>query len=96
MKWPKNSHFLLGKTHTPGHSRGSISIILDNGETVIGDMVRDEGDGKIGPGMFYEDKETLIASLEEVALFGPATVYLSHGKSIDNTGLNAAIATLKE
>ncbi|NIN35076.1 MAG: hypothetical protein GTO60_08310, partial [Gammaproteobacteria bacterium] len=41
--------------HTPGHSQGSISIILDNGETLVGDMVRDVGDGEIGPGMFYED-----------------------------------------
>lgn len=82
--------------HTPGHSQGSISIILDNGETLIGDMVRDEGDGEIGPGMFYEDKETLIASLEEVALFESRTIYLSHGKTIDNTGLNNAIATLQE
>ena len=38
--------------HTPGHSQGSMSIILDNGETLIGDMVRDEGDGEIGLGMF--------------------------------------------
>jgi hydroxyacylglutathione hydrolase len=82
--------------HTPGHSQGSISIILDNGETLIGDMVRDVGDVEIGPGMFYEDKETLIASLEEVALFESRTIYLSHGNTIDNTGLNNAIATLKE
>jgi hydroxyacylglutathione hydrolase len=82
--------------HTPGHSQGSISIILDNGETLVGDMVRDVGDGEIGPGMFYEDKETLIASLEEVALFESRTIYLSHGNTIDNTGLNNAIATLKE
>jgi glyoxylase-like metal-dependent hydrolase (beta-lactamase superfamily II) len=82
--------------HTPGHSQGSISIILDNGETLVGDMVRDEGDGEIGPGMFYEDKETLIASLEEVALFESRRIYLSHGNTVDNTGLNNAIATLKE
>jgi len=82
--------------HTPGHSQGSISIVLDNGETLVGDMVRDEGDGEIGPGMFYEDREALIASLEEVALFESRTIYLSHGSTIDNRGLNSAIATLKE
>jgi hydroxyacylglutathione hydrolase len=82
--------------HTPGHSQSSISIILDNGETLIGDMVRDVGDGEIGPGMFYEDKEALVASLEEVALLESRTVYLSHGDTIDNTDLNSAIATLKE
>jgi hydroxyacylglutathione hydrolase len=82
--------------HTPGHSQGSISIILANGETLIGDMVRDVGDGEIGPGMFYEDRETLIASLEEVALLESRTIYLSHGNTIDNTGLNNAIARLME
>jgi hydroxyacylglutathione hydrolase len=82
--------------HTPGHSQGSLSIVLDNGETLIGDMVRDEGDGKIGPGMFYEDKEALIASLEEVALLESRTIFLSHGNTIDNTDLNHAIATLQE
>jgi len=88
---------LSGKIiHTPGHSQGSISIILDNGETLVSDMVRDEGDGEIGPGMFYEDKEILIESLEEVALFEPSTVYLSHGATIDNSGLIKAIAALKE
>lgn len=82
--------------HTPGHSQASISIVLDNGETLLGDMVRDEGDGEIGPGMFYEDREALIASLEEVAQFEPRTIYLSHGNAIDNTDLNAAIAAFKE
>jgi hypothetical protein len=46
--------------------------------------------------MFYENKEILIESLEEVALFEPSTVYLSHGDTIDNSGLNKAIAALKE
>ena len=82
--------------HTPGHSQGSLSIILDNGETLIGDMVRDEGEGNIGPGMFYEDKETLIASLEIVAEFEPRTIYLSHSEHIDNATLNMAIAEMRE
>jgi len=88
---------LSGKIiHTPGHSQGSISIILDNGETLVGDMVRDEGDGEIGPGMFYEDKGALITSLEEVAVFESRTIYLSHGNTIDNADLKNAVATLKE
>jgi glyoxylase-like metal-dependent hydrolase (beta-lactamase superfamily II) len=81
--------------HTPGHSLGSVSIILDNGETLVGDMVRPEGQGFIGPGMFYEDKETLIESLEKVASFESRAIYLSHGDYIDNTTLNKAIADLK-
>jgi hydroxyacylglutathione hydrolase len=88
---------LSGKVvHTPGHSQGSLSIVLDNGEALIGDMVRDEGDGEIGPGMFYEDKEALVASLEEVVLFDSRTIYLSHGNTIDNTQLKNAVVALKE
>jgi hydroxyacylglutathione hydrolase len=87
---------LSGKVvHTPGHSRGSLSIALDNGEALIGDMVRDDGDGEIGPGMFYEDKEALVESLEEVVLFDSRTIYLSHGNTIDNTELRNAVAALK-
>jgi hydroxyacylglutathione hydrolase len=82
--------------HTPGHSQGSLSIVLDNGETLIGDMVRDEGAGEIGPGMFYEDKGALVASLEEVVRLDSRTIYLSHGSTADNRDLRQTIATLKE
>ncbi len=82
--------------YTPGHSLSSISIILDTGETLVGDMVRDEGEGKIGPGMFYEDEKTLLESLEKVASFESKTIYLSHGDFIDNTTLNNAITAIKK
>jgi len=50
----------------------------------------------LGPGQFYEDKETLIESLDEVALLESQTIYLSHREYIDNAILKNAIATLKE
>jgi glyoxylase-like metal-dependent hydrolase (beta-lactamase superfamily II) len=81
--------------HTPGHSPSSISIILDNGEALVGDMVRHEGSGEIGIGMFYEDKSILLESLEKVAVFEPRIIYLSHGTYIDNTMLRNAIETNK-
>ena len=36
--------------HTPGHSASSVSILLDNGEALIGDLVRDEGGGESDDG----------------------------------------------
>ena len=77
--------------HTPGHSQSSVSIMLDNGETLIGDMVREESPGEIGLGMFYEDKETLLESLERVAAFEPRIIYLSHGTYTDNHTLRDTI-----
>jgi glyoxylase-like metal-dependent hydrolase (beta-lactamase superfamily II) len=78
--------------HTPGHSASSISIVLDNGEALIGDLVRGEAPDDVALGMFYEDKETLLASLEEVAAHEPRIIYLSHGTHIDDRALRSAIA----
>jgi glyoxylase-like metal-dependent hydrolase (beta-lactamase superfamily II) len=77
--------------HTPGHSASSVSIILDNGEALIGDMVREEDSGEVGLGVFYEDKAVLLESLETVAAFEPRTIYLSHGDRIDNSALRDCI-----
>ncbi len=80
--------------HTPGHSQGSVSIILDKGETLVGDMIRDENDGKIGIGMFYEDKQVLKESLKKVARYNSERIYLSHGTWINNGTLQNAIEQL--
>ena len=82
--------------HTPGHSPGSISIVLDNGEALVGDLVREEGSGKIGPGMFYEDRKAVLESLEKVAGFEPSKVYLSHGDYIDGHTLRKAVEAIKQ
>jgi glyoxylase-like metal-dependent hydrolase (beta-lactamase superfamily II) len=86
---------IAGKiVHTPGHSASSISIVLDSGEALIGDMVREEGSGAISLGMFYDDKQTVRESLEKVAAFEPTTIYLSHGSHIDYQTLRNTIATI--
>jgi hydroxyacylglutathione hydrolase len=77
--------------HTPGHSASSISIILNNGEALVGDMVRNDNLGEVGLGAFYEDKEVLLDSLERVAAYEPRIIYLSHGTHIDNSTLKGVI-----
>jgi hydroxyacylglutathione hydrolase len=77
--------------HTPGHSASSISIILDNGEALIGDMVRNDNPEKVGLGAFYEDKPLLLDSLERVAAYEPRIIYLSHGTTTDNSTLKEVI-----
>jgi len=87
---------IAGKViHTPGHSPSSVAIMLDNGEALVGDLVRDEGSGKIGLGMFYEDKKVLLESLEKVAAFESRIIYLSHGTHIDNRALRNFIESNK-
>jgi glyoxylase-like metal-dependent hydrolase (beta-lactamase superfamily II) len=87
-----NDYGIAGKIiHTPGHSASSISVILDNGEALVGDMVRNEDSGEVGLGAFYEDKEVLLDSLERVAAYEPRIIYLSHGTHIDNNALKEVI-----
>ena len=81
--------------HTPGHSPSSISIILDNGEALVGDIVREEEPGVIGVGMFYEDEQALLGSLEKIAAYESSIIYLSHGNYIDNLALSNAIEAIK-
>jgi glyoxylase-like metal-dependent hydrolase (beta-lactamase superfamily II) len=81
--------------HTPGHSLSSLSIILDNGEALVGDIVREEEPGVIGLGMFYEDERAVLGGLEKIAAYGSSIIYLSHGDYIDNLALANAIETIK-
>ena len=77
--------------HTPGHSQSSISILLDNGETLVGDLIREEKPGGIGYGMFFEDSRVALESLKRIAASNPRTIYLSHNATIDRHTLNEFI-----
>jgi glyoxylase-like metal-dependent hydrolase (beta-lactamase superfamily II) len=89
-----NEFGIAGKViHTPGHSSSSISIVLDNGEALIGDLVREENPGQVGLGMFYEDEKTVFESLRKIMAFDPKVIYLSHGSSIDKHTLRHFIDT---
>ena len=84
---------VFGKViHTPGHSPSSISIVLDNGEVLVGDLIREGKPGVVGLGMFYEDGQTAFESVRKIASMGPSILYLSHSATIDNQMLNNFIA----
>lgn len=82
--------------HTPGHSSSSISIILDNGEALIGDLVREGEPGEVVMGNYCEDENALLESLEKVAVLESSAIYLSHGSHIGHHDLQNAIETIKE
>ena len=58
--------------HTPSHSKDSISLILDDGECLVGDI---EPYGNIEA---YEDKAKLKADWELILSFDPKKVYFAH------------------
>jgi len=73
---------------TPGHSIGSVSILLETGEALVGDTVRGES-GKISLGMFYEEEEQLWKDIAAVTAAEPKVVYFSHGGIIRGEELAA-------
>ena len=73
--------------HTPGHSPGSCSVILENGEALIGDLVRENRSGKIDTGLFFDNRDQIIDSLEKIASHNPEIVNFSHGNIISRKEL---------
>lgn len=68
--------------HTPGHTPGSVSVLLETGEVFVGCMAHNNLPFRVSPGLpiFAEDlsilRESWILLLEQ----GAETIYPAHGK----------------
>lgn len=67
--------------HTPGHSSGSMSLILESGEAFVGDLAVNGFRMRIGPNMsvFADDPETVRESWRLVIQKGGKIIYPAHG-----------------
>ena len=68
--------------HTPGHTRGSVSVIIDNEYAFVGDCMFGIFRRSILP-PFADDPAALMRSWQVLADTGCSTFYPGHGKSID-------------
>jgi hydroxyacylglutathione hydrolase len=68
--------------HTPGHSSGSVSIVLQKGDVFVGDLAMNKFPLRLSPGLpiFAEDYAILKASWQRLLDRGAKTVYPAHGK----------------
>ncbi|MGD8385681.1 MAG: MBL fold metallo-hydrolase, partial [Desulfobacteraceae bacterium] len=66
---------------TPGHSPGSISVVLDSGDAFIGDMAMNGLPLTLGPTLpiFAEDVSALKNSWRKLINRGVKTIYPAHG-----------------
>ncbi len=70
---------------TPGHTKGSISVVCSNNEAVIGDLLMGGwmGGAVLGstPNYHYyiDDLNNLHASLKKIVGFKPSQLYVGHG-----------------
>ena len=69
--------------YTPGHSAGSVSVLLETGDVFVGDMAMNKFPLRFGPGMpiFAEDTAKLKDSWKLLLDAGARTIYPSHGES---------------
>jgi len=68
--------------HTPGHSSGSVSVLLETGEAFVGDLAMNKFPLRLTPGLpiFAEDLATLKQSWQALLDQGVKTVYPAHGE----------------
>jgi glyoxylase-like metal-dependent hydrolase (beta-lactamase superfamily II) len=79
---------------TPGHTPGSISLVLDGGQAIVGDLLMG---GYLGgqlrpsrprPHYFADDRAALGPSLARVLAAGATTLHLGHGGPISAADLS--------
>jgi glyoxylase-like metal-dependent hydrolase (beta-lactamase superfamily II) len=68
--------------YTPGHTMGSVSVLLDSGEAFVGDLAMNKLPFRLGPGLptVAEDSGKVKESWRKLLELGATTVYPAHGK----------------
>jgi glyoxylase-like metal-dependent hydrolase (beta-lactamase superfamily II) len=77
---------------TPGHTPGSVSLVLESGEAFVGDLGGAHGPGRqprIPPA--GNDRTQLLASWERLFRQGITTVYPGHGPSLPASAMRASL-----
>jgi hydroxyacylglutathione hydrolase len=68
--------------HTPGHSPGSVSVLLETGDAFVGDLAMSQVPIRFSPGLpiFADDLEKVKQSCRLLLDLGAKTIYPAHGK----------------
>lgn len=68
--------------HTPGHSPGSVSVLLEGGEAFVGDLTMNGPPMCLKPsfGIFAHQPELVLPSWRHLLELGATTIYPAHGR----------------
>ena len=79
---------------SPGHSHGSVSLLLDSGEIFVGDLAMNKFPLRIGPGLpiFADDLSVVKESWKQLLDQGAKTEYPAHGESFSAEVMRKAIS----
>jgi glyoxylase-like metal-dependent hydrolase (beta-lactamase superfamily II) len=81
--FPLTDYGIPGRVlYTPGHSYGSVSLLLDSGDAFVGDLAMNQFPMCLGPGfpVFAQDMPKVKESWRLVLDAGAETIYPGHGK----------------
>jgi glyoxylase-like metal-dependent hydrolase (beta-lactamase superfamily II) len=80
--------------HTPGHTDGSVSVLLDEGPALVGDLIQSKllSRGTPVPSVFAVDRDQMLASIHSVIAHEPNPVYASHAAPFGLEQMRAAFA----
>lgn len=83
--------------YTPGHSMGHISIILDSGDALIGDMAMNSWFLRLTPGLpiLADDIKLVVESWKKILPMGVKQVYPAHGMDFPVEVIQKEIANFK-
>jgi len=79
---------------TPGHSPGSVSVLLETGDAFVGDLAMNGLPLRIGPGLpiFAEDLQKVKKSWHLLLERGAKTLYPAHGKPFSADAIRKALS----
>lgn len=80
--------------HTPGHSPGSVSVLLDSGEAFVGDLAMNKFPLTLSPSLpiFADDPAAVVSSWKKLMGLGAKTVFPAHGKPFPIAVIEKAIS----
>jgi glyoxylase-like metal-dependent hydrolase (beta-lactamase superfamily II) len=94
-----SSYGIPGKViHTPGHTLGHLSILLDSGEAFVGDMAMNDWYLRSSPGLpiFADGAHLLVESWEKIFAAGAKRIYPAHGMDFPVEVMQKEILNFKD
>ncbi len=94
--YPLTEYGIRGKIiDTPGHTPGSVSVLLETGDAFVGCMAHNSPPFRLGPGLpiFAEDIERVKQSWQPLLEQGATTIYPGHGEAFAADVIARALET---
>lgn len=94
--YPLHEYGIPGSVvHTPGHTYGSLSVLLDSGEVFVGDLAMNKFPLCFSPklSIFAVDPSKVVDSWKRLLERGARTVYPAHGRPFPAEIMRKAIST---